>query len=132
LEPRLVTREFAAGLAAIPKLSPHFHLSLQSGCDTTLKRMNRHYTIAEYYEKVKILREAFKEPVITTDVIVGFPGETDEEFAETEVFIKQVSFADIHVFQYSKRKGTKAYEMPGQVPSTVRKERSNRLLMNNH
>jgi threonylcarbamoyladenosine tRNA methylthiotransferase MtaB len=128
LEPRLITYEFATGLAALPKVCPHFHVSLQSGCDATLKRMNRHYTTSEYYEKIKILRDIFKEPVITTDIIVGFPGETAAEFAETEHFIKRVSFTKIHVFPYSKRKGTVAATLPDQISAAVKKMRSNRLL----
>ena len=128
LEPRIITREFAEGLAALPQVCPHFHLSLQSGCDATLKRMNRHYTAEEYYEKVRLLREVFDRPAITTDVIVGFPGETDEEFAATQAFLEKVHFFEMHVFKYSVRQGTAAAAMPDQVPEQVKNERSARLL----
>ena len=135
LEPRIVSSEFAAKIAAISKVCPHFHLSLQSGCDTTLKRMNRQYTTAEYYEKVEILRFAYQnqfgseyEPAITTDIIVGFPGETEAEFAETEKFVRRIGFSGIHVFRYSKRKGTKAASMPDQISAAEKKNRSSRLL----
>lgn len=128
LEPRIITREFAEGLAALPQVCPHFHLSLQSGCDATLKRMNRHYTAEEYYEKVKLLREVFAHPAITTDVIVGFPGETEEEFEATEAFLEKVCFFEMHVFKYSVRKGTAAALMEKQVPEQVKNERSARLI----
>lgn len=128
LEPRIVTPETAKRLAALPKLCPHFHLSLQSGCDTTLKRMNRHYTTGEYYKSVEALREAFREPAITTDVIVGFPGETEEEFARTVEFLEKVHFYEMHVFKYSRRAGTAAASMPDQVPETVKARRSAQLL----
>lgn len=128
LEPRIITREFAEGLAALPQVCPHFHLSLQSGCDATLKRMNRHYTAEEYYEKVRLLREVFDRPAITTDVIVGFPGETEEEFAATQAFLEKVHFFEMHVFKYSVRQGTAAAKMPDQVPEQVKNERSARLL----
>ncbi len=110
------------------KVCPHFHLSLQSGCDATLKRMNRRYTTAEYYEKCQVLRGAYVHPAITTDVITGFPGETEEEFAQTKAFLEKVGFYEMHVFPYSVRKGTKAASMPEQVPEQVKKERSARLL----
>lgn len=128
LEPRIITKEFALGLAQCEKVCPHFHLSLQSGCDSVLKRMNRKYDTAEYYEKVQLLREAFVHPAITTDVIVGFPMETEEEFAVTEEFLKKVQFYEMHVFKYSKRKGTPAAVMDGQVEETVKTARSNVLL----
>lgn len=128
LEPRFVTREAAQRLAALPRLCPHFHLSLQSGCDTVLKRMNRHYTTGEYLESVKALREAFGNPAITTDVIVGFPGETKEEFEITRGFLEQVGFYEMHIFKYSKREGTRAAAMSGQVPEQVKTARSNALL----
>ncbi len=128
LEPRIVTAENAARLAALPKLCPHFHLSLQSGCDETLKRMNRHYTAGEYLKSVELLREAFGRVAVTTDVIVGFPGETDEEFEATKAFLKQVNFFEMHIFKYSKRAGTRAAVMPGQVPDSVKTLRSNELL----
>ncbi|MCL2253765.1 MAG: tRNA (N(6)-L-threonylcarbamoyladenosine(37)-C(2))-methylthiotransferase MtaB [Lachnospiraceae bacterium] len=136
LEPGIISDEFVKRIVSLEKVCPHFHLSLQSGCDTTLKRMNRHYQTADYYEKVKKIRSAYKEkygedyqPAITTDIIVGFPGETEAEFIETENFIRQVSFYEMHVFPYSKRKGTAAAIMPEQVTAKVKKERSNRLIM---
>ncbi|MGN1146698.1 MAG: tRNA (N(6)-L-threonylcarbamoyladenosine(37)-C(2))-methylthiotransferase MtaB [Acetatifactor sp.] len=128
LEPRIVTEETAKRLAALPKVCPHFHLSLQSGCNATLKRMNRHYTTEEYYRSVELLREAFVCPAITTDVIVGFPGETEEEFLQTKAFLQKVGFYEMHVFKYSKRAKTSAAVMPGQVPEPVKSERSNELL----
>ena len=128
LEPRIITKEFAEGLHALEKVCPHFHLSLQSGCDATLKRMNRHYLAGEYYEKVRILREVYENPAITTDVIVGFPGETEEEFAETKAFLEKVCFYEMHIFKYSRRKGTNADKMPNQIPDTIKAERSDILL----
>ena len=128
LEPRIVTAEGARRLAALPKLCPHFHLSLQSGCDETLKRMNRHYTAGEYLQSVEYLRREFKEPAITTDVIVGFPGETEEEFADTKEFLDKISFFEMHIFKYSKRAGTRAAVMPNQVPDQIKTVRSNELL----
>ena len=116
LEPRIVTREFAKELARLRTICPHFHLSLQSGCDATLKRMNRRYNAAEYQACCEILREEFDNPAITTDVIVGFPGETEEEFAETERFLKAIHFYEMHIFKYSRRAGTRAADMPDQVP----------------
>lgn len=124
LEPRIVTREFAEALAKLNHICPHFHLSLQSGCDSVLKRMNRHYTTAQYLEGAGYLREAFSHPAITTDVIAGFPGETDEEFEEALQFVKKVDFYEMHIFKYSKRKGTKAAVMPNQVPEGVKAKRS--------
>ena len=111
LEPRIITEEFVAHLAALPKVCPHFHLSLQSGCDETLRRMNRHYTSEQYLEGVHILRRYYENPAITTDIIVGFPGETEEEFAETLAFAETAAFAQIHVFKYSRRKGTVAEQL---------------------
>ena len=128
LEPRIVTEEFARELGKLPKLCPHFHLSLQSGCDATLKRMNRHYTTGEYYEKVRILRRVFGDPAITADIIVGFPGETEEEFQETKAFLEKIKFYEMHVFKYSKRKGTPAAVMENQVPEETKASRSNLLL----
>lgn len=128
LEPRIITEESAAFLASIPKFCPHFHLSLQSGCDSVLKRMNRHYTTEEYYEKCEILRRYFHNPAITTDVIVGFPGETEEEFEATRQFLEKVHFYEMHVFKYSRRKGTVADRMEGQIPEPVKGERSDVLL----
>ena len=124
LEPRIVTGENVARMAKLKKLCPHFHLSLQSGCDETLRRMNRHYTTREYLEGVNLLRKAFAHPAITTDVIVGFPGETEEEFEKTVAFLKEVNLYEMHIFRYSKRKGTKAADMPGQVMGEVQKKRS--------
>ena len=128
LEPRIITEESAKRLAVLPKLCPHFHLSLQSGCDETLKRMNRHYTTGEYYHSVELLRAAFPHPAITTDVIVGFPGETEEEFARTKAFLHKVHFYEMHVFKYSRRAGTRAADMPEQIPDQVKAARSNELL----
>lgn len=128
LEPRIITDENAKRLAAFTKLCPHFHLSLQSGCDETLRRMNRHYTTGEYYHSVELLRTAFPHPAVTTDVIVGFPGETEEEFAQTRTFLQKVRFYEMHIFKYSKREGTRAADMPKQVPEQIKTARSNELL----
>lgn len=128
LEPRIITEDFAAELKGMEKVCPHFHLSLQSGCDATLQRMNRRYTSGEYYEKVEILRGIYKNPAITTDIIVGFPGETEEEFEITKTFLKKIKFFDMHIFKYSKREGTKAAVMENQVPDKVKTVRSNILL----
>lgn len=128
LEPRIITEEFAAGLFGIPGFCPHFHLSLQSGCDETLKRMNRHYTVAEYRASCELLRRTFLHPAITTDVIVGFPGETEEEFTETEAFLRELSLYEIHVFPYSMRQGTRAERLPAHIAESVKKERASRLL----
>ena len=124
LEPGIVTEEFAEAIAALPKMCPHFHLSLQSGCDATLKRMNRRYTSGEYYEKCQILRKYFDHPALTTDVIVGFPGETEEEFRQSMEFVDKVDFYETHIFKYSKREGTKAAVMGGQVSEQVKARRS--------
>ena len=128
LEPGIITESFVERLAAIPQICPHFHLSLQSGCEATLKRMNRHYTPEVYAEKCDILKKNFDRPAFTTDVIVGFPGETDEEFEATEKFLDQIHFAEMHVFKYSPRKGTRAAVMPDQVNEKVKTARSNRLI----
>ena len=128
LEPGIVTEEFAGTLPAMPKICPHFHLSLQSGCDATLKRMNRRYTSEEYYEKCRILRKYFDDPALTTDVIVGFPGETEEDFQASFDFVDKVDFYETHIFKYSKREGTKAASMPDQVDEQVKAERSARLI----
>lgn len=128
LEPRIVTPETAKRLAAIPQLCPHFHLSLQSGCDATLKRMNRHYTAGEYYKSVELLRECFHRPAITTDVIAGFPGETEAEFADTREFLEKAGLYEMHVFKYSRREGTAAASMPDQVPEPVKARRSAELI----
>lgn len=128
LEPRIVTEEFATELAKLSKVCPHFHLSLQSGSLNTLKRMNRHYTPGEYLKGVEELRKAFKNPAITTDVIVGFPGETEEEFEETRQFLENINLYEMHIFKYSIRKGTIAAKMPDQVPDQIKAERSDVLL----
>ena len=127
LEPRIVTGETAKRLAALPRLCPHFHLSLQSGCDETLKRMNRQYTTGEYLQGVKYLRQYFDHPAITTDVIVGFPGETEEEFNRTRDFLEQVGFFEMHIFKYSRRAGTAADRMPDQLTDKVKSARSDVL-----
>ena len=128
LEPRIITEEFAQALASMPKFCPHFHLSLQSGCDKTLKRMNRHYTTEEYAAGCEILRRYFDNPAITTDVIVGFPGETEEEFEETKAFLERIGFYEMHIFKYSRRAGTRADRMPDQIPEQVKSVRSEVLL----
>ena len=128
LEPKVVTEEFAAELSKLEKICPHFHLSLQSGCDATLQRMNRKYSAEEYETGCKILRKYFEHPAITTDVIVGFPGETEEEFATTREFVERIHFYEMHIFQYSKRQGTRAAEMKEQVPENVKKLRSADLI----
>ncbi|MCR5255717.1 MAG: tRNA (N(6)-L-threonylcarbamoyladenosine(37)-C(2))-methylthiotransferase MtaB [Acetatifactor sp.] len=128
LEPRIVTEENAKRLAALKTICPHFHLSLQSGCDDTLKRMNRHYTAKEYKESVELLRKYFDRPAITTDVIVGFPGEDEREFEESRAFLEDIEFYEMHVFKYSKRAGTRAAIMPDQVPDELKASRSDILL----
>lgn len=127
LEPRIITEKTAGRLGALPRLCPHFHLSLQSGCDETLKRMNRQYTTGEYLQGVQYLRQAFPHPAITTDVIVGFPGETEEEFAQTKAFLEQVGFFEMHIFKYSRRAGTRADKMPDQLTERVKAARSDEL-----
>jgi threonylcarbamoyladenosine tRNA methylthiotransferase MtaB len=128
LEPRIMTERFIAALSGLEKVCPHFHLSLQSGCDATLRRMNRHYTTAEYMQSVELLRKYYDRPAVTTDVIVGFPGETEEEFEATCAFLEEIRFYEIHVFRYSRRNGTAAAKMPNQVPESVKALRSDRLL----
>ena len=128
LEPRIMTEKFVAGLAAEEKLCPHFHLSLQSGCDATLKRMNRRYSAEEFRQCCERLRRHFDDPALTTDVIVGFPGETEEEFTATVEFLKDICFYETHVFKYSRRKGTKADRMPDQIPEQIKNQRSDVLL----
>ena len=128
LEPRIVTERFAKKISEMDKICPHFHLSLQSGSDSVLKRMNRRYNTEEYYQGVQMLRKYFKDPAITTDIITGFPGETDEEFAETVAFVEKVKFYEIHVFKYSKRQGTVAAGMPGQLTDAQKAARSEILL----
>lgn len=128
LEPRIITDSFLDRLAALKKICPHFHLSLQSGCDATLKRMNRRYDTEEFYRGVEKIREHFDKPAITTDVIVGFPGETEEEFEITRQYLEKVRFFEMHVFKYSRRKGTMADRMENQVPDKVKSERSDVLI----
>lgn len=128
LEPRIITEKFVQTISGLEKMCPHFHLSLQSGCNATLKRMNRKYTAEEYYEKCELLRKYFEHPALTTDVIVGFPGETEEEFQQSMSFVDKVNFYETHIFKYSKREGTKAAVMPDQVPEQVKTVRSNQLL----
>lgn len=128
LEPRIITEKFAQRLAQMKKVCPHFHLSLQSGCDSVLKRMNRKYTTEDFMEGVSILRKVYDNPAITTDVITGFPGETETEFATTVDFLERVRFFEMHVFPYSKRKGTVAATLPGQLSEKEKKERSSVLL----
>ncbi len=129
LEPRVITDEFARELQKLPKLCPHFHLSLQSGCDKTLKAMNRKYTTKEFMDGVQRLRKYLDNPALTTDVIVGFPGETDEDFYESYEFLKKVNFYEMHVFKYSRRKGTVADKMPNQINGKDKNKRSNSLLL---
>ena len=126
LEPRTVTEEFCQRAAKLDNLCPHFHLSMQSGCDATLRRMNRKYDTARFFESVGLLREHFQRPAITTDMIVGFPGETEAEFVQSLDFIRRCAFAAMHIFPYSKRPGTPAAAMPDQVPRAVKEERAHR------
>ncbi len=128
LEPRTITAEFCRRAAALPSLCPHFHLSLQSGCDATLARMNRKYDTVRYFESVRLLREYFQDPGITTDLITGFPGETGEEFAQTLAFVERCAFTAMHVFPYSRRPGTPAADMPGQVPREEKEDRARRAI----
>lgn len=128
LEPRIITEEFVKIIKEVKQFCPHFHLSLQSGSDSVLQRMNRKYNAEEYYEKVVLLKNYFDNPAFTTDVIVGFPGETEEEFQETLNFVQKIGFSDIHVFKYSKRAGTKAAQMADQIQEEIKHDRSNRLI----
>ena len=128
LEPRIITEDFVKTISGLEKMCPHFHLSLQSGCDETLRRMNRRYTSEEYYEKCMLLRKYFAHSALTTDVIVGFPGETEEEFEKSKAFIDKVDFYETHIFKYSKREGTKAAVMDNQIPEQIKTARSNELL----
>lgn len=128
LEPKIVTEEFARELSLLDKVCPHFHLSLQSGCDETLRRMNRRYTTEEYEMGCQMLRKYFRHPAITTDVIVGFPGETEEEFAQTKEFLRRIHFYEMHIFKYSRRKGTRADRMENQIPEPVKTARSAELI----
>lgn len=124
LEPRIVTEEFVRQISAMPKICPHFHLSMQSGCDAVLSRMNRQYTSREYFRTTEIIRKYYPNPAITTDVIVGFPGETQEEFDITERFVRSVNFYEMHIFKYSRRQGTKAAAMDGQLTEAEKSRRS--------
>lgn len=126
LEPRTITEDFCRRVSALPNLCPHFHLSMQSGCDATLKRMNRKYDSARYYESVELLRKFFHNPAITTDLIVGFPQETEEEFCETLSFIRKCAFSSMHIFPYSRRPGTPAASMEGQIPTAEKESRAHR------
>lgn len=128
LEPRIITEEFAQTLGNLPKICPHFHLSLQSGCDATLKRMNRKYSAQEYLEGCRLLRKYFKNPALTTDVIVGFPQESEEEFEQSRKMIESVEFYETHIFKYSRRQGTRAAVMDGQIDEAVKTERSHTLI----
>jgi threonylcarbamoyladenosine tRNA methylthiotransferase MtaB len=132
LEPKIVTEHFASELSKLDKICPHFHLSLQSGCDATLKRMNRKYTTKEYERGCELLRKYFVHPAITTDVIVGFPGETEEEFEQTEAYLKHIHFYEMHIFKYSKRKGTRAAVMPDQIDEQIKAARSEKLIALGH
>lgn len=128
LEPGIITEEFVRTISALPKVCPHFHLSLQSGCNATLRRMNRRYTAEEYAAKCQLLRKYFAHPALTTDVITGFPGETPEEFEESRAFVDSIDFYETHIFKYSRREGTKAAVMPNQVPEQIKAERSKVLI----
>lgn len=132
LEPKIVTEYFASELSKLDKICPHFHLSLQSGCDATLKRMNRKYTTKEYERGCELLRKYFVHPAITTDVIVGFPGETEEEFEQTKAYLEHIHFYEMHIFKYSKRKGTRAAVMPDQIDEQVKAARSEKLIALGH
>ena len=132
LEPKIVTEHFASELSKLDKICPHFHLSLQSGCDATLKRMNRKYTTKEYERGCELLRKYFVHPAITTDVIVGFPGETEEEFEQTKAYLEHIHFNEMHIFKYSKRKGTRAAVMPDQIDEQVKAARSEKLIALGH
>lgn len=132
LEPKIVTEHFASELSKLDKICPHFHLSLQSGCDATLKRMNRKYTTKEYERGCELLRKYFVHPAITTDVIVGFPGETEEEFEQTKAYLEHIHFYEMHIFKYSKRKGTRAAVMPDQIDEQVKTARSEKLIALGH
>ena len=128
IEPTIITDEFVSRLAKLDKICDHFHLSLQSGCDETLRRMNRRYTCKEFEDGTKLLRKAFPNAALTTDVIVGFPGETDDEFNATYEFLKKIAFYKMHIFKYSQRKGTKAAVMPNQIDGSIKEQRSKVLL----
>ena len=132
LEPGIVTREFAEGIAALPKVCPHFHLSLQSGCDETLERMNRRYRSGEYRERCELLREVYENPALTTDVIVGFPQESEEEFQKSYDFVDGIHFYETHIFKYSRRQGTKAAAMDGQLTEAEKSFRSEKMIELHH
>ena len=132
LEPGIVTREFAEGIAALPKVCPHFHLSLQSGCDETLERMNRRYRSGEYRERCELLREVYENPALTTDVIVGFPQESEEEFQKSYDFVDGIHFYETHIFKYSRRQGTKAAAMDGQLTEAEKARRSEKMIEMHH
>ena len=132
LEPKIVTEHFASELSKLDKICPHFHLSLQSGCDATLKRMNRKYTTKEYERGCELLRKYFVHPAITTDVIVGFPVETEEEFEQTKAYLEHIHFYEMHIFKYSKRKGTRAAVMPDQIDEQIKAARSEKLIALGH
>lgn len=132
LEPKIVTEHFASELSKLDKICPHFHLSLQSGCDAILKRMNRKYTTKEYERGCELLRKYFVHPAITTDVIVGFPGETEEEFEQTKAYLEHIHFYEMHIFKYSKRKGTRAAVMPDQIDEQIKAARSEKLIALGH
>lgn len=132
LEPKIVTEHFASELSKLDKICPHFHLSLQSGCDATLKRMNRKYTTKEYERGCELLRKYFVHPAITTDMIVGFPGETEEEFEQTKAYLEHIHFYEMHIFKYSKRKGTRAAVMPDQIDEQIKAARSEKLIALGH
>ena len=132
LEPGIVTRKFAEGIAALPKVCPHFHLSLQSGCDETLERMNRRYRSGEYRERCELLREVYGNPALTTDVIVGFPQESEEEFQKSYDFVDGIHFYETHIFKYSRRQGTKAAVMDGQLTEAEKARRSEKMIEMHH
>jgi threonylcarbamoyladenosine tRNA methylthiotransferase MtaB len=128
MSPLIITEDFLKTVSALPNFCPHFHLSLQSACNKTLKAMNRKYTIEQYFDACELIRKYFDRPAITTDVIVGFPGETEEEFEETRRFLEKIHFYEMHVFKFSIRKGTRAERMPDQIPEQVKSARSEILI----
>ena len=132
LEPRIITEEFMEGISALPKVCPHFHLSLQSGCDKTLKNMNRRYSAPEYAEKCELIRRFYPAPALTTDVIVGFPMETEEDFEDSYEFVKNIHFYETHIFKYSRRQGTKAAAMDGQLTEAEKSFRSEKMIELHH
>lgn len=128
MEPTLITEEFVERLSKLNKICDHFHLSLQSGCDETLKRMNRRYSVEEFEKGVELLRKVYNNVALTTDIIVGFPGETDKEFNTTYDFLKKIKFYKMHIFKYSQRRGTRAAVMPNQIDGNIKEERSRKLI----